>query len=133
MNILGLIGGIFPPLTKLISEFVEDPDAANEIKYKMFELQMNAANKAMEYDKALLDSRAKIIEAEANGASFLQRTWRPITMLTFLTLVVCDSFGVLATPLAPEAWVLLKIGLGGFVVGRSVEKVVPKILEATKK
>jgi len=48
-------------------------------------------------------------------------------MLTFLALVVCDSFGWLAFRLSEEAWALLKIGLGGYVVGRSVEKVVPTL------
>ena len=48
-------------------------------------------------------------------------------MLTFLVLVVCDSFGLLAFRLAAEAWVLLQIGLGGYVVGRTAEKVTKKI------
>jgi len=43
-------------------------------------------------------------------------------MLVFLGLVVADSFGWLPNPLPPQAWTLLQIGLGGYVVGRSVEK-----------
>jgi hypothetical protein len=45
------------------------------------------------------------------------------TMLTFLALVVGDTFGLFATPLRDEAWSLLQIGLGGYVVGRSGEKI----------
>lgn len=48
-------------------------------------------------------------------------------MLTFLILVVLDSFGILTNRLAPEAWLLLQIGLGGYVAGRSIEKVMPSI------
>ena len=44
-------------------------------------------------------------------------------MLTFLALVVGDTFGLLATPLRDEAWELLKLGLGGYVLGRSGEKI----------
>lgn len=44
-------------------------------------------------------------------------------MLTFLILVVCDSFGWLAFILSNEAWTLLQIGLGGYIVGRTVEKI----------
>ena len=47
-------------------------------------------------------------------------------------LVICDSFGWLANPLAPQAWTLLQIGLGGYVVGRSAEKVGVPIVEALK-
>lgn len=132
MNILSFVGQIFEPIAGLISEAVEDVDKANEIKHKMFELQMKAATQAMDYDKELLKSKSEIIKAEAMGASWIQRSWRPITMLTFLALVVCDSFGLLAFRLAEEAWTLLQIGLGGYVVGRSAEKIVPKITEIMK-
>ena len=57
----------------------------------------------------------------------MQRNWRPITMLSFLTLVILDSFGLLVFRLSDEAWLLLQIGLGGYVVGRSAEKMLPAI------
>ena len=44
-------------------------------------------------------------------------------MMTFLALVVMDSFGFLPFRLASEAWILLQIGLGGYVAGRSGEKI----------
>jgi len=47
--------------------------------------------------------------------------------------VVFDSFGLLAFRLADQAWTLLQIGLGGYVVGRSAEKIAPKIAESLKK
>ncbi len=53
-------------------------------------------------------------------------------MLTFLGLVLADSFGILANPLAPQAWTLLQLGIGGYVVGRSVEKVVVPTVKAFK-
>jgi len=34
-------------------------------------------------------------------------------MLSFLALVVADSFGLLVFRLSAEAWTLLQIGLGG--------------------
>lgn len=48
-------------------------------------------------------------------------------MLSFLTLVILDSFGLLVFRLSDEAWLLLQIGLGGYVVGRSAEKMLPAI------
>ena len=54
-------------------------------------------------------------------------------MLVFLALVVCDSFGWLQNRLAEQAWTLLQIGLGGYVVGRSAEKVTTGITKALKK
>ncbi|XDZ71321.1 hypothetical protein AB8879_02835 [Alphaproteobacteria bacterium LSUCC0744] len=40
---------------------------------------------------------------------------------------MADSLGLLAFRLSAEAWGLLQIGLGGYVVGRSVKKVAPQI------
>ena len=74
-------------------------------------------------ESKIKEAQANVIMAEANGQSWLQRSWRPITMLTFLVLVVLDSFGWLPFRLAKEAWELLKIGLGGYVIGRSAETV----------
>jgi hypothetical protein len=41
--------------------------------------------------------------------------------------VIADSCGLLAFRLSDAAWTLLQIGLGGYVVGLSVEKIVPKM------
>ena len=127
MNLLGFIGDIFKPAADLIDNLHTSEAEKLTIKQKMFELQVSTYNKATEYESQLLKAKADIITAEATGQSWIQRNWRPITMLTFLVLVVLDSFGVLPFRLAAEAWTLLQIGLGGYVVGRSAEKIIPKI------
>ena len=119
MNLLGFLGQIFEPVTRLVDDLHTSEEERLEIKNKMFQIQAKAYSQAQEYETKLLDAKASIITAEAKGGSWIQRSWRPITMLTFLALVVCDSFGLLSTPLAAEAWTLLQIGLGGYVVGRS--------------
>ena len=67
-----------------------------------------------------------MIEAEARGG-WLSNSWRPISMLVLLALIVGDSFGVLAFRLSEDAWTLFQIGMGGYVVGRSAEKIVDKV------
>lgn len=133
MNLISLIGNIFEPAVKLIDELHTSDEERLVIKQKLFEAQASAFKQAEEYESKLLEAKSTIITAEANGQSWMQRNWRPITMLTFLVLVVCDSFGLLAFRLAEEAWTLLQIGLGGYVVGRSAEKVVPKVAEVMRK
>ncbi|WP_339144872.1 3TM-type holin [Pseudoalteromonas galatheae] len=81
----------------------------------------------VELQGQVLAAQSQIITAEANGESLLQRCWRPITMLTFLVLIVLDSFGVLAFRLSEQAWELLQLGIGGYVIGRSVEKAAPSV------
>lgn len=123
MNWFSLVGSIFKPAAELIDNLHTSDEERLKIKQAMFELQVDAFNKAEEYEGALLDAKKTIITAEASSGSWIASNWRPITMLTFLVLVVGDSMGLLATPLADEAWTLLQLGLGGYVVGRSAEKV----------
>lgn len=123
MSILNFISSIFEPAAKLIDELHTSEEEKLVMQKEIKKVENELLTKVIDYETQLLDSKAKIITAEATGQSWIQRNWRPITMLTFLVLVVLDSFGVLASPLAPEAWTLLQIGLGGYVVGRSAEKI----------
>jgi hypothetical protein len=133
MALIDILGSIFRPVAEVIEHLTVSGDAKVKLQETVLQAQINAATQMMDYEKQLLDSQTKVVVAEAQGNSWLQRNWRPITMLTFLTLVVCDSFGWLPFRLANEAWELLKIGLGGYVVGRSVEKVAPSIMGALAK
>ena len=123
MNWFSLVGSIFKPAADLIDNLHTSEEEKLTFKQQMFEIQTKAFMEAEKYESQLLDAKKTIITAEAQSQSALARNWRPITMLTFLALVVGDSLGLLASPLAPEAWTLLQIGLGGYVVGRSAEKV----------
>lgn len=127
MNILGFVKSLVAPVTGLISEAIVDKDKAAELELQVYQLQTALTEKLLSYETQLLTLRASVITAEANGQSKLQRNWRPITMLTFLALVVLDTFGWTEFRLSEEAWALLKLGLGGYVIGRSAEKVVPHI------
>jgi len=91
------------------------------------ELRANLLGKILDITTKLIEVQSSVIVAEAGGKSWLQRNWRPVTMMCFLVLVILDSFGWLPNKLAPQAWTLLSIGLGGYVVGRSAEKVVDKL------
>ena len=124
------VTALIKPITDLIGKAVPDADKKLELQAQAAAMQFGIAQKMMDYESQLLESQKTVIVAEAQGNSWLQRSWRPITMLTFLALTVCDSFGWLPNRLAPEAWSLLQLGLGGYVVGRSIEKVAPSISAA---
>lgn len=128
--ILSFLTSAVKPITDLIDNLNTSDEERGQIRLALGNLQAGLFSKVLAYEESLLTARASIIETEAKGQSWLQRTWRPITMLTFLVLVVSDSFGWLANPLAPEMWTLMQIGLGGYVVGRSAEKIAPSITKA---
>lgn len=79
------------------------------------------------------DSLAKIASYQRDvlvqelKGNWLQRSWRPLLMLTFGGIIICKWFGVtdasIPDNLELELLGIIKLGLGGYVVGRSVEKV----------
>ncbi len=83
--------------------------------------------KTLDIMSGVLKTQSNIVIAEAQSKSWLTRSWRPITMLTFVALVVLDATGALPVKLPPDVWTVIKIGLGGYVVGRSVEKIADKV------
>ena len=118
-NLIGTIGG---KVLDIVDDVVEDKDAANNLKFQI-------QKQLIETKSSELEAQAKIVLAEAQG-SWLQRNWRPMFMVTFAGLVVAHWFGFTA-PDIPESVQnsllnIVMIGVGGYVMGRSAEKVADK-------
>ena len=128
MGIFSFIGNIFKPAAKLIDDLHTSAEEKLQLRNELAKLETEFREKVLEYETRLMEAQSSIIKAESTGHSWIQRNWRPIVMLVFLVLVVCDSFGVLKFRLADEAWTLLQIGMGGYVVGRSAEKIIPAMM-----
>lgn len=126
--ILGLLGG---PVAKIIDKAVPDKDLATKIKAEI-------QSEALKQDSELSIAGANIIKAEVQSDSFAARNWRPHLMYLIMGLLVFNGVAVPLTEafsevdlpileawtaIPSEMWTLLQIGLGGYVVGRSAEKV----------
>jgi hypothetical protein len=115
---------------KLIDKIIPDKEAADKAKLELIRLEQEG--KLTE-----LKSQAQIINTEAASEHWLAANWRPLTMLVFVALIVARWFGWAAPNLAEEEyiklWSIVELGLGGYVIGRSAEKIIPKIAEAVKK
>jgi len=134
--ILGdLITNVVQAGSNLIKSYFP-PDLSPEQKAKLEQglqdYQLKMTQEMNKYSETLTKTQGAIIEAEAKGDSWLQKSWRPITMLVFVFIIAnnyilfpyISLFGGTATALdiPPDMWDLLKLGLSGYVVGRSVEK-----------
>jgi hypothetical protein len=131
VNVFSFISNIFEPAAKLVDDVHTSEEEKLNLRNVFAAIQDKMHSKLIEYENKLLEAKRSIITAEANGQSWIQRSWRPITMLTFLVLVVFDSLDWLPNRLSHDAWTLLQIGLGGYVAGRSAEKTVERY-KATK-
>jgi len=123
LGVVELIAGIFKPAAELVDELHTSTEEKLKAKGHLLDVQAAAMQRVFDYETDRLEAKSKIVHAEASSKHWLTANWRPITMLTFLTLVVGDSLGWLPNDLNKEAWTLLEIGLGGYVIGRSGEKI----------
>lgn len=132
-----MISALLPVLGPLVGDVVkrilpEDKDKRMEV-----ERELNMA--IMQNSAAIEQAAASVIKAEAESEHVITATWRPVLMLT-ITAIVGWNFLVaplielavqiftgnqipLSIPLPEELWQLLMIGVGGYVCGRSAEKV----------
>tara|TARA_R110000764_G_scaffold7691_2_gene26837 strand:- start:473 stop:865 length:393 start_codon:yes stop_codon:yes gene_type:complete len=124
IGVTDLIAGIFKPAAELIDELHTSEDERLTAKGHLLDVQAAAMQRVFDYEKSTLEAQANIVNSEAGSEHWLTATWRPITMLTMLTLVVGDAMMWLPNPLSEDAFMLLQIGLGGYVVGRSAEKII---------
>lgn len=112
-----LIGPIFATIDKIVLNKAE----ADKIKQALQQEMMTT-------QAAALKAAADIIVAEAGGESWLQRNWRPLLMLWFAGLIGAHWLGFTAPNLSENIIQslldIVQLGVGGYVIGRSAEKIV---------
>jgi hypothetical protein len=130
MPIPAVLAAVSPLLSKVIDRAIPDKDKANEIKAEI-------QTQLLTLETTELKAAENIIVAEAKGGSWLQRNWRPILMLTIVAIVAnnyilfpyIQLFGGQAVMLElPEKlYTLMTVGVGGYIVGRSGEKIAKEL------
>ena len=122
---MGILSTIIGPVAGIIDKAVPDADLRRRLKQEI-------KAKLIDQESALTAAARDVIVSEARGESWMQRNWRPLTMLTFAAIIAnnyliapyVQAFGGVAVVLdiPPGMWTLLTTGLGGYVVGRTLEK-----------
>ena len=125
---MSLIPALIGPVSKLLDQLIEDKDLSKKLKQ---ELELEMLKKQDELTKAA----AEVVKAEAQSQHWIVAAWRPILMLV-ITFIVAMHYAIfplaslagydLMIELPNELWTLLQIGVGGYVVGRSGEKMMEK-------
>lgn len=135
-GIFKAVGSIFKPIADTIDNVHTSEEEKLIAKAQLTAVQAEVAKKWMDLEYKFLDVQHKVIMAETKSDSWLTRNWRPIAMLTFLTIIVSYIYGLVPENLNQSImeWIVksIGIGLGGYTVGRSAEKVT-KIVMSMKK
>ena len=129
-----MIQALIPALAPIVGQIVGSlfPDPTEKAK-----AEAEAMRQLLAHQGEIEAAAAKIIQTEAASTHWLAANWRPLTMLVFVGLIVARWFGWAAPGLSEaeylKLWSIVEFGLGGYVIGRSVEKVAPAIASAMKR
>lgn len=122
----------------VIDRFVTTPEEKQKAQIELSKMATDFQLKTLELDKEWAIQQATVIAAEAKSESWLARNWRPLTMLSFVFIIdynyiLSPIFSLKSLTIVPDMWELLRIGIGGYLIGRSAEKIVPDIIATVKK
>lgn len=124
MNIISILSKIAPSIFKIIDDAVLDKDLALKLKHDL-------TTKMLDANSDIARSGAEVIMTEAGGESWLQRNWRPLLMVWFSILIGGYWFGFvprnMPIEIVGQLFDLVTIGVGGYVVGRTGEKIAREV------
>jgi hypothetical protein len=130
LGILGAASPLLSALFKTVDNVVDSKEEKEKIKAKIQEQALSGQMKE-------LSTAANIILAESKSESWIARSWRPLLMMIVILIIANNyllvpyanalfNFGIVLE--LPDAlWTLLTIGVGGYTIGRSSEKVAEKL------
>lgn len=121
-----VIGKLLEKGMDLIDDVFTSDEEKAEAQLKLNNLAQAGNLAALNSYISVLHKQAEVITAEAKSEHWLTANWRPITMMVMLGLIVSRWFGWESDHMDPAeylmAWELLKLGIGGYIVSRGVEK-----------
>jgi Holin of 3TMs, for gene-transfer release len=135
--VTGLMNG---PVTKALDAFVKDQELRRKLESELQTKLTDHLGKTQELEQA-------IILAEIKSEHWLTRSWRPLLMLTLLGFIIFVGLvlplldWIVGTPvnfnprwqaLPREFWDFLSIGVGGYIGGRTLEKVAGQVIVKRK-
>ena len=119
------IGGIFDDV------FTNDEERL-EARNKLASIENEMAGDILKYQAEIIKHQSEVIIAEAKGESWLQRNWRPSLMVVF-GFIIANNYVIapylkamfsweVILDIPIQMWDLLKLGVGGYIGGRTLEK-----------
>lgn len=129
MSLFTAITSLLAPINDLVDNIHTSEEEKLEARISFAKIQLEIQQRILDYESEVIKAKAAIITAEAQG-NWLSKSWRPILMLSITAMLVNNYILLVYLPGAkpidfpPELFTLLTVGVGGYVVGRSGEKMV---------
>jgi len=132
MPLLGFLSELISPVANLVDELFTSDEERGKMRNALAKIESQVEMKMLAYEAEIIKYQSDVIIAEAKGDSWLQRNWRPSLMVVFGFIIannyiiapyleaMFDWQVVLEIPI--QLWDLLKLGVGGYIGGRTIEK-----------
>jgi hypothetical protein len=134
--IIALVREVFAgPAMRIIDSYVTNAELREKLKGELQHAMIAEAERRLAVQR-------DIVVKEIEAGSWLAKSWRPLFMILLMSFVAVYGLAlpladlIAGTPLAfrprwnelpAEFWEMLTIGLGGYVGGRSLEKIATTI------
>jgi len=137
-GILGIVSGLIGGVGKIIDDVSTTDEERLAAQAKLSAIEATYQVEIAQVDAEFARAQAAVITAEAKSQSWLARNWRPLLMLSFGVVILYNYFvapllSLTTVPIEQDMWGLLKLGIGGYIVGRSAEKIAPSVATALGK
>lgn len=148
IGISQIIQGAISPVSDIITKLITKKEDRMLAEAELKRIQADLEKKLIEHQTNTLNAQKEIIVAEVTGSP-MQRNWRPALMWVIILIIannyllapILNNFIALFGPsnllpvleLPDKLFNLMTIGLGGYVAGRTVEKVAPQFFAKTDK
>jgi len=124
---LNPFGNIIDKVGKAIDDNVTSDEERLTLQKEMQELSNQFNSKILELEMKTLETQANVLNTELKGDNWLQKSWRPLTMLAFVGLIISYWLGYNPPNLTQvdREWLfrIIAVGIGGYTLGRSGEKI----------
>jgi len=144
LGVTSIISGLAGPISSIINKFISKKEDQLLAQAELDKITSSFKEKILENQKSILEAQRDLIITEMQGSA-MQRNWRPALMWIIIFVIannyllapfinhivtLCGGINVLPILELPDKlFNLMTIGLGGYVVGRSAEKIIPKLRE----
>lgn len=136
LNLLGdPLSSLLNAASGIIGKFVTDPNQKIQAQLELAKIQAEFNAKTIDADIAFAADQAQVITTETKSESWMARNWRPMIMIMFGYIIfhnyiIAQIFSLNILPIPDDLWSLMKLGLGGYVFGRTAEKIAPHVANA---
>jgi hypothetical protein len=135
--IMNAVGAVMSgPVNKILDAYVKDAELKRKLQAELEGSLVTHLGKSLELEK-------DIVLAEVQGEHWITYAWRPMLMLLFMAFLVLVGIVLPMVDLAvgrtiaynprwaslPDGfWQFLSVGVGGYIGGRSLEKIAGQVI-----